>query len=269
MIILGIETSCDETAAAIVQDGTKIIANIVASSQDLHIKTKGVIPEVAAREQLKCIIPVIKETLVSLRHPEGRSGVTPNRLKDLQRDSSSGGHRTQNDGNQFEDDVTIKLLVSLSKSAKKVENDIWHLSFNTAIASLMELMNDFYSNKEKLTIKLIKDYLILLAPFAPFTAEELWQKINHLNSLSDGYNSIHQQPWPVFDEKLLIDEEVVIAIQINGKLRDTMKVQSEKCKVQSYIEELARNREKVAQFLKGKKIIKIIYISGRLINFVV
>jgi len=63
MVILGIETSCDETAAAIVKNGTKIISNVVASSQELHIKTHGVIPEVAAREQLKCIIPVIKETI--------------------------------------------------------------------------------------------------------------------------------------------------------------------------------------------------------------
>jgi len=62
MIILGIETSCDETAAALVKDGKTVIASIVASSQKLHIKTKGVIPEVAAREQVKCIIPVLKET---------------------------------------------------------------------------------------------------------------------------------------------------------------------------------------------------------------
>lgn len=63
MKILGIETSCDETAAAIVEDGTKILASTVASSQELHKKTGGIIPEVAAREQIKCIIPVIEETL--------------------------------------------------------------------------------------------------------------------------------------------------------------------------------------------------------------
>jgi len=65
MIILGIETSCDETAASLVQDGTKILSNIVASSQELHIKTGGIIPEVAAREQIKCIVPVIEEALTS------------------------------------------------------------------------------------------------------------------------------------------------------------------------------------------------------------
>jgi N6-L-threonylcarbamoyladenine synthase len=63
MKILGLETSCDETAAAIVDDGKKIVSNIVSSSQELHKKTGGVIPEVAAREQIKCIIPVIHETI--------------------------------------------------------------------------------------------------------------------------------------------------------------------------------------------------------------
>jgi N6-L-threonylcarbamoyladenine synthase len=65
MIILGIETSCDETAVAIIQDGKKILANIVASSIKLHQKTGGIIPEIAAREQLKCLIPVIKEALIT------------------------------------------------------------------------------------------------------------------------------------------------------------------------------------------------------------
>lgn len=63
MVILGIETSCDETAAAVVQDGTKILSNVVASSVELHQKTGGIIPEVAAREQLKCMIPVINEAI--------------------------------------------------------------------------------------------------------------------------------------------------------------------------------------------------------------
>lgn len=63
MIILGIETSCDETAVAVVEDGQKILSNVVASSVELHQKTGGIIPEVAAREQLRCIIPVIKEAM--------------------------------------------------------------------------------------------------------------------------------------------------------------------------------------------------------------
>ena len=62
MKILGIETSCDETAAAVVLDGTKILANVVSSSAQLHSKTGGIIPETAAREQVKALIPVLEET---------------------------------------------------------------------------------------------------------------------------------------------------------------------------------------------------------------
>lgn len=63
MIILGIETSCDETAAAVVEDGVKILSNVVASSQELHTKTGGIIPEMAARQQVVSMIPVLQECL--------------------------------------------------------------------------------------------------------------------------------------------------------------------------------------------------------------
>ena len=64
MKILGIETSCDETAAAVVENGTQILSNVVASSSQRHAKTGGIIPEVAARQQIKSIIPVIEQALV-------------------------------------------------------------------------------------------------------------------------------------------------------------------------------------------------------------
>jgi len=63
MLILGIETSCDETAAAIVKDGVQILSNVVASSLKMHAKTGGVIPEQAARQQVSSIIPVIFQAL--------------------------------------------------------------------------------------------------------------------------------------------------------------------------------------------------------------
>jgi len=63
MNILGIETSCDETAAAVIKDGTKILSNVVASSADMHAETGGIIPENAARQQIKSIIPVITSVL--------------------------------------------------------------------------------------------------------------------------------------------------------------------------------------------------------------
>ena len=67
MLILAIETSCDETCAAVLQDGRMVLSNIISSQIGLHRKTGGVIPEVAAREHLKNIIPVIKKTLNSAK----------------------------------------------------------------------------------------------------------------------------------------------------------------------------------------------------------
>ena len=63
MRILGIETSCDETAAAVVEDGTKVLSSVVASSEELHKETGGIIPENAARKQIEYIIPVVNKTL--------------------------------------------------------------------------------------------------------------------------------------------------------------------------------------------------------------
>ncbi len=76
MNILAIETSCDETAAAVVEDGTKILSGVVASSKDMHEKYGGIVPEVAAREQIKCIIPVITEAL-SVFRPSNHPAIQP------------------------------------------------------------------------------------------------------------------------------------------------------------------------------------------------
>lgn len=63
MVILGIETSCDETAAAVVKDGKIVLSNVVSSSQNLHAKTGGIIPEEAARKQIEFIIPAVEKSL--------------------------------------------------------------------------------------------------------------------------------------------------------------------------------------------------------------
>lgn len=63
MIVLGIESSCDETAVGIVKDGRRLLSNVVASSMDLHAKYGGVIPEIAARSHIEAIIPVIQQAL--------------------------------------------------------------------------------------------------------------------------------------------------------------------------------------------------------------
>lgn len=83
MKMLAIETSCDETAAAVVEDGTKILSSVIASSTAMHEKYGGIVPEVAAREQLKCIIPTITEALKKTDYDEIAVTVGPGLIGSL------------------------------------------------------------------------------------------------------------------------------------------------------------------------------------------
>jgi len=175
----------------------------------------------------------------------------------------------------------------MHKTIKKVTEDIKHLRYNTAIAALMEWYN--YLNSElrtqnlELTKEEIETYLKLLAPFAPHVAEELYQRFkiydlrfknkkekNHKSYFINhkSFYSIHLQPWPKFDPKFLEEDEVTIVVQVNGKVRETIKVESGKLKVESYVEELARKSEKVRKYLEGKEVKKVVYVEGKVINFV-
>ena len=159
--------------------------------------------------------------------------------------------------------ATGKLL---HKTIKKVTEDIEALRFNTAISAMMIFMNDVGadfnppSGGKDLSREIIEKFLIILSPFAPHLSEELWQSLGH-------QESIFQEKWPEYDKKLVIDEEVTIAIQVNGKLRDTVLVgrgTSEK-ELQKKILELP----KIKPYLEGKEIKKLIYIKDKLINVVV
>jgi len=153
-------------------------------------------------------------------------------------------------------------LTQMHKAIKKVGDDLNTFQFNTAVASLMTWLN-FLSAKEKIAAEEYKTFLKLLAPFAPFITEELWQSIN------PSAGSIHLEEWPTFQSKYLIEEEVAIVVQINGKLRDTIRIQNSKVKSQSDIEEAAKVSENIQKYLAGQTIKKVIYVEGKLINFVV
>lgn len=161
--------------------------------------------------------------------------------------------------NQSEVDDQI-LLRKLNQTIKKVGEDIEEIKFNTAVAALMELLNEMCN--VECTIKTLKTFLLLLAPFAPHLTEELWEKLGNKFS-------IHQQSWPEYNPELIAEEVAVIAIQINGKLRGTTEVQSAKIRDQKEIERIAKENDKVKKYLKGQEIKRIVYVPGRLINFVV
>jgi leucyl-tRNA synthetase len=165
-------------------------------------------------------------------------------------------------------------LTRMHKTIKKVGDDLNTFQFNTAVAALMTWLN-FLSAKEKIAKQEYETLLKLLAPFAPFITEELWQSINpsakpaRNASQREAGGSIHLEEWPVYEQEYLVEDEVSIVVQINGKLRDTVQVQSSKFKVQSEVEELARKSSKIVKYLEGQDIKKVIYVEGRLINFVV
>jgi leucyl-tRNA synthetase len=144
----------------------------------------------------------------------------------------------------------------LHRTIKKVGEDIDALKFNTAISALMIVLNSI-EKVGSLSALEWRTFLLLLAPFAPHLTEELWQE-------TGGNGAVHQQPWPTYDPKLLIEETVVVAIQIDGKTRGEVAVPSGSDKETT--ERMAR--QAVAVRLEGKTIARTIVVPGRLINFV-
>ena len=154
------------------------------------------------------------------------------------------------------------LLRCLHRVIKKVGEDIDNMKFNTAVAAMMEFINVWQDDKDGLAKEDQKKFLIILAPLAPFIAEELWSRLGETTS-------IHQQSWPEYDKGLLEEEDVIVVVQVNGKVRGQLKVQSSKCKVQSEIEILAKKEPRVLKYLEGKEIRKVIFVPGKLMNFVI
>jgi leucyl-tRNA synthetase len=155
--------------------------------------------------------------------------------------------------------ATPDQLRVLHKTIKAVTDDIEKLSFNTAISRMMEFTNEFtgYEVRPK---SALEPFVLLLSPFAPHLAEELWQLLGHAQSLA-------YEPWPSYDPALLVEAEIEVPVQVNGKLRGRVKVLKDAD--QSAIEAAAKADSTVAQNLAGKTIAKVIFVPGKLLNFVV
>ena len=132
-------------------------------------------------------------------------------------------------------------------------------------------LHRFYTKYKILNTKYCKTLVLLLAPFAPHMTEELFQQFfgnSKFEIRNSKLDSIHLQPWPKFDARFLEEDEVTIVVQVNGKVRNTIEVQSAKFKVQSYVEDLACESERVKKHLQGKSIKRVVYVEGKVINFV-
>lgn len=157
--------------------------------------------------------------------------------------------------NDFSDSIKGKF----GKMVDRVDTGIESLSHNVAVASMMEFLNA-WEKEGAIDRKTANEFLIVLSVFAPHLAEELWQ-------MSGNDNSIFQQSWPVIDNKYLEDNSAKVAVAINGKNRGVFDVDSQISEKEMV--EMARNDPKVSGFLEGKEIKKIVFVPGKILNFVV
>jgi len=146
---------------------------------------------------------------------------------------------------------------------KKITEDIESLSFNTAISQMMIFVNAF-TNAEKIPVGAMRTFLILLNPFAPHLSSELWETLNA--KLNDLQRDITDQSWPDYDERLLVEDEVEIIVQINGKLRDRMTLSLHA--TEEEIKAAALRNPKIEKLLAGKTVDKVVVIPKKLVNIV-
>jgi len=156
-------------------------------------------------------------------------------------------------------EATPEQLKVLHTCIKKVTEDMEHLRFNTAISAMMVFTNEA-SNWDIRPLSVMNDFLLLLAPFAPHIAEELYGKAN------GGDSTLAYQPWPSHDEAHLVESTIEMAVQVNGKLRDRIQIPADMAK--SDIERIAMESENVQRHTEGKNVKKVIVIPGKLVNIV-
>ncbi|MCQ2548139.1 MAG: leucine--tRNA ligase [Clostridia bacterium] len=160
-----------------------------------------------------------------------------------------------------------KLNYMLNTSIKKVRDDVGgRFAFNTAISSIMELVNEMYRYKELpdmdlgLYAKAVKELIIILAPFTPHICEEMWEYMG-------GTSSVCDESWPDYDEQALVKDEVEIVVQLNGKVKEKISIANNLTKEE--LEKIALEDENVKKLLDGKNVIKVIAVPNRLVNIVV
>jgi leucyl-tRNA synthetase len=151
-----------------------------------------------------------------------------------------------------------------ARLVKKVTEDLEVFRFNTALAGLMEHTNYLLAVRgevgEEAWREALRTFVLVLAPFAPHHAEEMW-------ALMGLPYSVHEQAWPSWDEGLIVQEEITLVVQVNGKLRDRIEAPADVS--EEIAKELALASAKVRPYIEGREIRKSVYVPGRLVNFVV
>ncbi len=158
-----------------------------------------------------------------------------------------------------DDAPSDELERALHKTIQRVTDDYERMSFNTAIAALIEFTT-LLVPLDTISRAVAETFILLLAPLAPHVSEELWSKLGHQESLA--YES-----WPTADKRFLVEDTVTIAVQVNGKVRASIRISPSAAEVD--VIAVAKSDENVARFLDGKDIKREIYVPGRIVNLVV
>ncbi len=158
-----------------------------------------------------------------------------------------------------EEAFSKELEVKMHQTIKKVSDDYENLKYNTGIAALMTLINDFY-DFGSVTKGEFKAFLILLNPVAPHITEELWETLGH-------NQGIVEQQWPAWEEGKTVDKFIEIAVQVNGKVRSKVKIEPDAPK--ETVEKIVKDADGVKEHLENRQIVKEIYVPGRIYNIVV
>ena len=168
------------------------------------------------------------------------------------------------DGSITDADASPAQLKALHACIKKVTEDLDGMRFNTAISAMMVFVNEAMTWQNK-PLPVMKMFLQLLAPFAPHLAEELWARLH--STFGQTAPSLAYAPWPIFDPALLVESEMEIPVQVNGKFRDVIKVAVDADN--ATIEMLAKTAEKAQPFLAGKTVKKVIIVPKKMVNLIV
>ncbi|HEU5245589.1 MAG TPA: leucine--tRNA ligase [Candidatus Udaeobacter sp.] len=178
---------------------------------------------------------------------------------------------TENQGGDWELSAKIKQIEPdkaqqkiTHATIKKVTEDIESFSFNTAISQMMIFVNAF-TGAETIPLSSMRAFLVLLSPFAPHIASELWEKVN--TKFSDARGDISEQSWPPYDERLLVEDEVEVVLQINGKVRDRMKMSI--FATEEEMKTAALSNPKIRDRIAGKTVRNVIVVPRKLVNIVV
>ncbi|MDX1592198.1 MAG: leucine--tRNA ligase, partial [Balneolaceae bacterium] len=172
-----------------------------------------------------------------------------------------GDHEEENTFRVSEEEPDTDQLRVLHEAIKKVTEDIEGMRFNTAISALMIFINEA-NQWDSIPRQVAEPFVLLLSPFSPHIAEEIWNRLGHSDSLA-------YETWPEYNEEYLKSDTIEYPVQVNGKVRATLIIPAEKSKEKEFVLAEAKKQENIQKYLEDSDIVKEIFVPGRIVNLVI